>query len=212
MTLHFSVPYITDFGQQMFMTGSVQELFSFDTKNGIPLTFRDNEWTCTLEKEELVSFEYSYQLINQDGSIEFEAGPARKFIYSPKYNEYFIKDEWKQFSDESPFLSMAFKNVLYFNSGHSLNEAGDITIRLSANNIAINSDIAICGDCPFLGNWQPELSKKMHLNSDGFWEIIFNKNEIPEEIEYRFIQVVNDTDVEYRWEGGTNRKTSIPDY
>ncbi|OFY45142.1 MAG: hypothetical protein A2X18_14530 [Bacteroidetes bacterium GWF2_40_14] len=210
MTLHFSVPYITDFGQQMFMTGSVQELFSFDTKNGIPLTFRDNEWTCTLEKEELVSFEYSYQLINQDGSIEFEAGPARKFIYSPKYNEYFIKDEWKQFSDESPFLSMAFKNVLYFNSGHSLNEAGDITIRLSANNIAINSDIAICGDCPFLGNWQPELSKKMHLNSDGFWEIIFNKNEIPEEIEYRFIQVVNDTDVKYRWEGGTNRKTSIP--
>jgi len=211
MKLHFSVPYITDFGQQMFMTGSVQELFSLHTKYGIPLTFSDNEWTCSIENEEFANFEYSYLLINEDGSIEFEAGPARKFIYDPLYNEYFIRDEWKPYSDESPFLSAAFKEVFYLNPRHISNESGDITIRISANNTAMNSFIAICGGCSFLGNWQPELSKKMHLNSDGFWEIAFNKADTPQIIEYKFIRVIDDADIKYIWEEGNNRSIRIPE-
>lgn len=211
MKVHFSIPYKTTFGQQLFITGSIKELCSFDVKSAIPLNFRDNEWTYTIDKEDFANYEYSYFLINEDGNIEFEAGPARKFIYSPLYNEYFIKDEWKQFSDESPFLSTAFKKVLYLNSRRISNESGDITIRLSANNTALDTTIAICGDCPYLGSWQPGKSKEMHLNSDGFWEIAFKRTDIPQIIEYKFIQIVNDTDIKYIWEDGNNRTIRIPE-
>ena len=205
MKVHFSIPYKTTFGQQLFITGS------FDIKGAIPLTLIDNEWTYSFEKEDFENFEYSYFLINEDGKIEFESGPARKFIFSPQFNEYFIKDEWKPYSDESPFLSTAFKKVLYFNKRNTHNESGDITIRLSANNTALDTTIAICGDCPYLGCWQPGKSKEMHLNSEGFWEIVFKKTEIPQLIEYKFIQIVNHTDIKYIWEEGNNRTIRIPE-
>ncbi|MEN6619875.1 MAG: 4-alpha-glucanotransferase [Rikenellaceae bacterium] len=209
MKVHFSIPFDSKFGQKLFITGSIPELSSYDTNKAIPLLFKDSQWNFDLEKECCENFEYSYILVNDNGDIEFESGPARKFIVSSLYDEYFIKDEWKSYSEESPFLSIAFKKVFYFNNVSAIDESGDITLRISANNIPFNGEVAVCGNNPFLGNWQPNLAKKMHLNSDGFWEITFKKTDLPKIIEYKFIQVINDDEVKIFWEQGNNRKLEI---
>lgn len=209
--IHFSIPFNSSLGQKLFIVGSVPELSSFDTKNAQPMSYSDSLWSFDLVLNNRGNFEYSYILMKDSGELEFESGPVRKFYLTP-FNEYFVRDEWKSYSEESPFLSSAFKKVFYFNNVVVKETPGNVTIRLSANNIPLNGEIVMCGNHPSLGSWQPDRAKKLYQNKDGLWEIALNRNELPEIFEYKFIQIINNNDVrKITWEQGENRKLEIPE-
>ncbi|MFA6335555.1 MAG: 4-alpha-glucanotransferase [Bacteroidales bacterium] len=210
MKIHFSIPYNLSFGQRIFIMGSIPELSSFDTKNAKPLSYDGFMWSYNLILNNSESFEYSYLLIDDSGEPVFESGPARKFHVS-SFEEYIIRDEWKSYSDESPFLSSAFKKVFYFRDDVSKEATGDVRIRLSANNTPLNGEIVMCGNHSLLGNWLPERGKRLHQNGEGLWETGLNSKELPAMLEYKFVLVTNRMDITaVAWEKGENRKLDIP--
>jgi len=211
MKIHFTIPFFTKFGQRIYIFGSIPELSSFEIHKAHPLSYNNSIWSFSLEINNCESFEYSYFIKYDSGEIEFEAGQSRKF-YGSLLNEYFVRDEWYGYSDESPFLSTAFKQVFYSGCDVINEFSEDLFIRLSANNTPQNSEILICGDNTYLGNWKYDKAKKLHKNIDGNWEIALDKKKLSGVVEYKFIQIVNNNDIKtINWESGENRKLELSD-
>ncbi len=210
MKIHFSIPYNLSFGQKIYITGSIPELSSFNVKKSIPLQFDGYRWCYDLSLTSMCCFEYTYLLIDDSGEPFFEAGPARRFSASTSFDEYFIHDEWKSYSEESPFLSSAFKKVFYFRNDEPLKNSGNILFRLSANNIPLDKDIVICGNHASLGKWHPENGIRLNQNSEGLWETRLNSDELYGALIYKFVLISKrEAEGDMIWEEGENRTLEI---
>lgn len=207
MKVKFNIPYNTYYGQIVFVCGSVPELTSFDIKKGIPLIHNQGGiWNCEVEISEKKTFSYHYFVKDPNGYIHYESGPEREFVPSDIYEKYLIYDQWRPFTDESPFLSKAFKKVFFNKEVSQLSFYNNVLIRLSANNIPNNYHILISGDNEALGNWNPEKAPKLNVNKEGNYEIGFSGDFLKIPFEYKFILSYSQgTKQIFKWEEGNNR-------
>lgn len=210
MKIKFTLPFNTGYGQNVFIYGSNSELSFFEISKAIPLTFNKGIWGCEINFQNPLSFEYAYFIKDSYGSIQFETGPNRNF--SPKNNisNYYISDEWKPFTDETPFLSNAFKKVFFKTNQIESKIKWDIKIVCSANNIQDNQEIRICGNIDVLGNWNPEKSIIMSKNSEGNFEVNLISSKIKQNFEYKFIlSNTTENSLNFNWEDGLNRQCNV---
>ena len=108
MRIKFNLAFYTKYGQNIFITGSIPELGESDTSRAIPLSYNDGVWSTSVLITGKADFDYSYILKDNYSVITCESGPSRRFRDYGN-NEYQVFDEWSSFSDESPFLSDAFR-------------------------------------------------------------------------------------------------------
>lgn len=210
MKIKFTIPFNTSYGQNVFIYGNVKELSNFETSKAIPLSFSKGIWSCEVNFEIITDFEYSYFLKDSMGTTHYESGPNRIFKSVLNVSTYYIKDEWKTFNDETPFLSTAFKKVFFKGIENVNNNKTDIRIICPANNIKDNQVIAISGNCEYLGNWNPDNSLRMFRNNDGNFEINLESRKINNDFEYKFILFSdNQGNVLFKWEEGQNRMFNI---
>ncbi len=209
MKIRFNIPYNTYFGQMVFIYGSAPELSSFDTKKAIPLHHNPGGiWSADVFFSEEASFTYSYFVKDADGSILYECGPRRKFSPLKKSNDYYVYDEWVPYTDETPFISSAFRKVI-FNGKRDTDTKNKIIIRCPANNLSADDKVCICGNIPFLGNWIPEKAPEMCINSEGIREISLPKEYSTKQFDYKLIIKRKDAD-KAEWEEGGNRIFRVP--
>jgi hypothetical protein len=144
MRIKFNLAFYTRYGQNIFITGSIPELGEFDSSKAIPLSYNDGIWSTSLQIAGKPDFNYSYILKDNYSVITCESGPSRKFRDYGN-NEYVVFDEWSPFTDESPFLSDAFKNVFYKRDFQEYNKDGSIIITCAANNLSTCDSLYISG-------------------------------------------------------------------
>jgi len=204
--VYFNLPFHTHFGQELMITGSINELKDIATNNAKKMKYSNGVWSFELNTKNVRHFTYSYILKDGDNLI-YEAGPPRDF-YSEPSKRYCVYDEWREFDNETPFRSHAFSKVFYRNQllGKPLHNT--LTISLSAYNTPPDSLIFICGNCKALGNWDITKAISMQQRADGNWYLSAAIEEIPDDTEYKFV-VFSPTEGRYIWEEGENRRFTI---
>ena len=74
----------TNYGENVFIVGSISELGSWNTNNAVALsaqnyTSTNNLWFVTVGLPASASFQYKYIRKQQDGSVRYESDPNRSY-------------------------------------------------------------------------------------------------------------------------------------
>lgn len=208
--ISFYIPYKTKFGQEILIKGSIPELQGDYLWSSKQMEYSNGVWSLTIYIKNDVNF--SYQYIFKDGSeLIPEAGTSRNFTAVSK-KDHVIYDSWRELNYEAPSLSMALKKGFY-NPNKETKLTEDLIIKVGANNISSLEKVLICGNCDYLGNWDPNRAREMTINKEGLMEIEIPLYSIPDEIEYKFListnskhnkrESINSTN--YIWEERENR-------
>ncbi|KAL5994695.1 4-alpha-glucanotransferase dpe2 [Asimina triloba] len=145
VSLAFRLPYFTQWGQSILVSGSEPVLGSWNVKQGLLLspTHQGGElvWSGRIAVPITFGCEYSYYLVGDDRNVlRWEAGQRRRLILPEGIQEGAVvelHDLW-QTASEAIFYRSAFQNVI-FNCGrdlHSEKAAGAFPDTLAQQGIA----------------------------------------------------------------------------
>lgn len=216
MTIHFSVNFHTVYGQNLYITGSLPELGGGDPARAVPMRYsQDGTWSTDIRltsvEERLLS--YKYLVRSDDGCSFYEAGTERTLGLNSLSKELFLNDEWQGNSDAAPLLTSPFTEI-FFSHGHNEStqthlHSREIIIRVTVPAVEKDCVIAICGDSPLLGGWDPDKAPAMTPVRGSRWVIHIPADRPGHRIEYKFIKR-NLTNGEVTWEDNGNRTLDIP--
>jgi 4-alpha-glucanotransferase len=213
MKVQFFLRFHTEFGQTLWINGSVAELGGGDLTQSYPMTYLNDEfWMATLDidrKEDSV-FSYRYILKNKDGELTPECGNDRLAEDGKaSITELHFIDTWNHAGEyENAFFSAPFQNILLKanQSKCKTEEPKNPThiFKVKAPLLQKNEAVCISGSDAELGNWskkEPSL-----LTREGNWWVLrvnLNKASFPFSYKYG----VYDTKAEKfsRYEDGDNR-------
>lgn len=80
----------------LFIVGSVTELKSWDSAQGIPLTSTGTagQWTVTVQIPASTTFEYKYIRVDATGAVTWESDPNNR-VGTPATGPFTITDVWR---------------------------------------------------------------------------------------------------------------------
>lgn len=208
----FIIDYPTRFGQDMLIEFTGTDL---SVNNCIPdirqMTFKEGVWVYISDNIDLECTTYRYKLKDENSDIINEAGINRSINYvdddfDNNYENLTLYDHWRDYTDETPFYSSAFTDVLFKKERSLLSPKGSLVINVYSPNLDKNSEVVISGNNSYLGNWDPEKSHKMYYCGGGLWSIGIDTTQYNNLTEFKFlIKRFCDDCIDYQWEDGTNR-------
>ncbi|CAL5085294.1 unnamed protein product [Urochloa decumbens] len=120
VTLLFKLPYYTQWGQSLLISGSEPALGSWNVKQGLSLSpvHQDNElfWCGTVSVAAGFTSEYKYYVVDDNKNVlRWEAGEKRKIVLPEGVQDGDVIEirDWWQDASEALFLRSAFKNVIF---------------------------------------------------------------------------------------------------
>lgn len=212
--IEFQINYRTHGDEMIYLTGSIPELGNDDKQQALPMQFNGNgNWVATLEFDHSdIWFQYNYIVKNNDTIIDNEWGTPRSFISNDTNEYYRLCDHWQTIPPNNPFFSSAFTEHLFARSGvkKSSPESNayrrSLTFKVSAPTVRPEQTLAVLGNHPALGNWQPK--KAISLNSEHLpeWSITVDITDCPSSyLEFKFVLIDSKTEQLIAWEPGGNR-------
>ena len=110
MKLTFNVNYRTEWGESLFLTGSIRELGGNEVALAVPMKLEGAEsWSTTVDIPDSVrSFEYSYIVRHDNGYVKREWGKPHKFEHAGDVHCVNIMDSWQDQPWDKPYYSSAF--------------------------------------------------------------------------------------------------------
>ena len=164
MTLHFTLPYFTAWGQRLVVCGSVPALGAWQLDQALPLTYDPGAGTWNGQIElaaaaaETVS--YKYVLLGDDGGPQWEWGGNRS-IACPvgPFAHIRLHDYWRAPAEpENELYTAAFTEALMRRAAPAPAPAaptGNAVVRfqLAAPRVAPHQQLCVLGSDPALGAW-----------------------------------------------------------
>ena len=229
MTLHFSIEYRTEWGQNV----EVELCFlSADGKTAyqrIPLETEDGllwKGVCTL-KAKGKQFRYTYKVrscsagdIAPSGGSLDGADVRREWDIVPRLfpaddaRTYFFADHWR----DVPAASYCYTDAYRVASGLWNKPAASVALfprtflfRVQAPGLAQGERVALIGDQPALGNWDTARALPMTQSNLGEWFLSISADGLRLPFEYKYIVLgagsKGQGSREVRWEEGGNRQS-----
>lgn len=207
VTLSFSIPYYTQWGQSLLVCGSEPFLGSWDTKKGLRLNpnHRGDEliWNGSLGVPPGFGCEYRYYVVDDERNIlRSEAGRKRKLLTPDGLQDKEVvefHDLWQNGSDDLPFKS-AFKNVIFRGTSSlqierplgiiksNLEERDSIIInfRICCPSLEDETSIYVIGSSAKLGQWKVQDGLKLDYAGESIWQAncVMQKDDLP--LKYRY--------------------------
>lgn len=206
--ISFEIQYNTRPGEDIFITGNISELGLSKIESAKKMEYSDGKWKLSILLKNSCPFTYSYFLKDEHGKIFPEAVSSRYFT-----NQHFQKvkvfDQWIPFTEETPFLSNAFRNVFFKSDNLTDLIIDELVITCSPNNLSEESILYLTGSSAILGKWDENSAIKMLKGKGGVWYALFKKKDFSPNTEYKFL-IKNIKSGIYSWEEGLNRQ--FPDY
>uniref|UniRef100_A0A1D1Y9G6 4-alpha-glucanotransferase n=3 Tax=Anthurium amnicola TaxID=1678845 RepID=A0A1D1Y9G6_9ARAE len=211
VALVFKIPYFTQWGQGLLISGSEPVLGSWNVKQGLllsPMHQADELlWYGKLTVTSGFKCEYSYYLVDDDRNVlRWEAGRRRKLVLPEGIQEgevVEIHDLW-QTASEALFFRSAFKDVIFagswsleseINSGFyhqdSLKQEADsivVKFKISCPKIAEGTLIYVTGSTSQLGHWNAQNGLRLFYAGESIWQAycVMKKDDFP--IKYKYSQ------------------------
>ena len=214
MKFTFNVDYHTNWGETVYLSGTLPVMGGNNPDKGIKMSLRGEQtWQLDLElSDDVAEFEYRYIVINDNGSIRHEWGAPRKFHKGRAVKEYEMFDRWQDMPTDKPYYSSAIVDCLNHRGDREKRpglRAGFVNIKVDAPMIARDEIVAVCGGCDALGNWNPTKAVIMSDADFPTWSANIDAAHLPAGTEFKFIIMKEATGEVVAWEGGENRRFNL---
>lgn len=213
MKITFNINYRTNWGESVYLTGSVKALGDNEYTKALKLTLTGSEhWSATIEvPDSATSFDYAYQVRHENGGVKREWGQPHRFLSGRGAVNYDIYDRWQDQPWDKPYYSMAFTRCICRRDSAPkpvLPRRGYLTIAVSAPMLKPEWHVAVCGASKSLGEWNP--AKAIAMNDCDYpqWIATVKADDITANTEFKFLIADREGNV-IGWEGGENRKVGI---
>lgn len=217
MKVIFNINFYTVWGQKLFVVGSLPELGAWEPALAREMHYAgDGNWQLELElPPDTRSIEYRYFLSAGEERIFEEWEKNHRITFDGTSGSYSLYDYWQVRPTHLAYYTSAFTKSLYAHpcNTHERVVRSDrkLIIKVLAPRIARGQSVAITGNQPCLGGWDPK--QALPLGCDHFpeWHIELDANAINYPMEYKFLVVDDDKRQPLYWEGGDNRKLNLPE-
>ncbi len=209
MEIRFHVPYHTEWGQQLFVCGSLQELGAGDPQNALRMQYVPADtWTTAIQVpvRRTNRFDYWYIVRHDDGRL-LRAEPGPRTFLSPSEQEgaaadfciVELRDSWRDAADpENAFLSSAFRGTIFCRdtaagsfsarakSGPS-RVSGCLRLQIMAPRVDPGHELCVSGSCPVLGGWSPAKAVPMDGSKYPCWTLDLPLDDHPVCFHYKYM-------------------------
>ena len=211
MKLQFALEYRTDWGQDVRVLfkvvrrrgAPVYHVFPLETEDGV-------RWhgEASVMERDAVDFEYRYGVYGGDAVIRQEwNGVPRRFPWGGD-RLFRMVDYWKDVPVVNHVYTGAYRRLV----GVVPHVAADLTyfdstlvLRIDAPQVGVDECVALLGDLPQLGQWEPTRALMLCRGEGHEWFLTLNAAGLQLPFEYKYV-VMNRVSGEVRWEGGENRQ------
>jgi 4-alpha-glucanotransferase len=211
MRITFRINYKTEWGQQMWLSGSNKTTGNWNKDKAIAMTYiGEGDWETNIELEKPLPFEYKYCLASGN-NLQWEGGKNRIFVPEKGY-AITIRDHWQLQHDEQSVLDSRIFDKVYFRRTKKKKAESIVTgkniIRFSVNapRLKPNQTLGITGNNKMLGLW----GKPLLLDDTEFpvWkiDIELNPKAVHFPIEYKYVITNSKTGKIDLWEEGSERQ------
>lgn len=218
MTISFHIEYRTEWGEEVKISGSVPELGSWNTNQAASMhTIDGTHWILELpvETPESKYIEYDYCIFRDGNEIRREWNSFHRRVYLSSDNDktYQLYDYWKNLPEEQYFYSSAFTDSLLAHPDRKeINQhySKGLIIKVHAPRVSADYAIAICGNQPQLGNWNPNNALIMNDINFPEWQVEIDANHLTYPLEYKFVLYNKKERYAEEWENNPNRYMADP--
>ncbi len=217
MKIYFNIPYFTQWGERILVSGNIDQLGNNDFSKALKLDFGGHEnWFGNIELdfsgEQTIS--YKYLLLDENsGKITEEWGDNRRIIVANKFDDIHCFDNWNAAgSIDNVFMTSPFRKVL-LKSNPDLPAAKAIKkfthlFTVKAPLLQPNQALCVIGNCKQLGDWTVNKPQLMDLEGDE-WTLKLDLSKVRSEIHYKY--GIYDTTAGHflYFEQGPDRKAAV---
>lgn len=204
--IKFHIPYVTNFGEEVFICGSTAEIGNFDESKAKRLNHTAEIWTAEIDVKNSGIIRY-YYLIKENGiTTRQEWGESRR-LQVVKSKDFHVVDFWKERPFHGFLYSSLFADTIFAHPQSSK------PFRYSKESILLNvqcpfvrkgQKLLLSGDAEKLGKWDLKKSPALDYFGNGEWQILLNRKDLPEIAQYKFV-IADDNNNAIHWEDGDNR-------
>ena len=220
MKLKFTINYGTKWGENLFVYITYRSLDGTErSSRQMMLTSDGWQWeleTSALESRQhpLVSFSYFYQVEDADGHVlrkEWTAAPRTYYFDSSK--NYVLADLWRDVPLQYHLYSQAYRTTAFMPQEEEVQALRvplyrkTVIFRVSAPQLLKGQSLAVIGNHPAIGSWNPARYLKMEHVGCYDWLLSVNVDAVLLPIEYKYVIVDDETHALLTWEEGDNRTT-----
>lgn len=215
MKVTFNINFHTVWGQKLCVVGSIPELGSWNPALAKDMDYvGDGNWQLVLDLPSHPSrIEYRYFLSVNDQRFFEEWEHNHVLVAESRIKTYTLYDYWQVRPANLAFYTSAFTQSFLAHPCNKHERAvrsrRKLVIKIAAPRVERNQCVAITGNQPCLGNWQPD--KALLLSCDTFpeWHIDLDADELTFPLEYKFLVWDNEKHFPVYWEADENRRLMI---
>ena len=213
LTLH--IPYHTNWGENLYVCGSVASLGSNNPAAARAMTLEGSDmWTLTVElPEDSGQVEYTYIVRNDNGSEKREWGSRHTFVRGNGVDTAEVYDSWQEMPHDKAYYSSAFIDCINERKGRNAAVVplrDTVTMRVYAPMVKPDEVLAIVGENSLLGEWDPERAIRMSDHNFPEWEVNLNHRAVIKGQQYKFIILKRNGDADTAaWEAGDNHRFQV---
>ena len=210
MTLHFSIEYRTEWGQNIevelcFLSSdgkSHWQRITLETDDGLV-------WTavCMLRARSK-QFQYSYLVTGGEAVLRREWDVVPRLFPADDARTYYFMDQWR----DVPAASYCYTDAFQVATGLWKTPSASIALfprtfffRIQAPQLASGERVALVGDQPSLGNWDIARALPMIQSGQQEWLLSISGDGLHLPFQYKYVVLGENHSV--CWEKGPNRES-----
>ena len=211
MKLQFSVEYYTQWGESVGVSLTLVDMRGRSTTHVYMLDTHDgHQWEgeVLVTEKSVQAFHYKYGIYDGERLLRSEWNLVPRYFKADPTKSFIFPDSWKDVPFSSYLYTSAFTRCVYprqidaeglpyFN--------GTLMLRVDAPQLKDGQALAILGNQPALGDWNPNFTFRMKEVGLHEWSVTLSTIGITFPMEYKYVVVDAATGALIEWEGGENR-------
>lgn len=173
MILTFQINYRTVYGETMCVIGADGSIPGLSEENPLLLSCQGEDfWQAAVElPDKACEVHYKYAVRTGDGQLRYEAGLPRTLRLKAADKNVTVYDAWQMVDGEKSFYSTAFLKSLFRRTPSKLPAVkGNVRFSIDLPQILPSQGVAVMGNVPELGNWNPAEKKVLSDAEFPIWQ------------------------------------------
>ena len=211
MKLQFSIDYHTQWGENVRAELTLVDAKGRSSTQIYPLETRDGyKWTgeVLVTDGNVRSFSYCYCIYKEEERVRTEWNGVPRCFWADVTKTYVFPDAWRDVPVLSHLYTSAFTQCI---RPHETEEGGlsyfnsTLMLKVSAPQLREGQVLALLGNQPALGEWNPNFAFRMKETGLYEWSVTLSATGITLPMEYKYVVMDARTGEFVAWEEGDNR-------
>ena len=210
MRLKLQIDYHTEWGQTVYVCGSVPALGNWEKDKAAEMkNISPSTWELEIEAGDATDIEYQYLVKDQSNIIAHEWGSPH-WLRTETDKRFDVQDVWRGVPQQKFLYTSCFSESFFAHGDNAKVKyyKKTILINVTCVNVKKNQKLILCGASKALGDWNPEDALSLTQVRFGSWQVAINAPQIKTTLEYKLAIYDNSTKKIVHWEEGFNRVLS----